>query len=124
MDDAITKGSPMDTTTPARAPADLAVVALLAGLLGRLENSTTPVSAVQYREVVSRLSRALADADAHPQLRAVLDAHPAAAELYENLHYDHAGLCRSPLDAALSAEMRAVRVIDAARRGRHAPDAR
>ena len=107
----------MNPTLSTRASADLTVVAVLAGLLGRLEASKTAVSPAQYREVVSRLSAALIEADAHPQLRAVLDAHPAAAELYENLHYDQAGLCRSPLDAALSAEMRAVQVIDAARRG-------
>ena len=111
----------MNTTTiPAKAPADLAVVALLAALLGRLEASAVAVSAAQYREVVARLTQALADADAHPGLQAVLDAHPAAAELYENLHYGHAGLCRSPLDAALSAEMRAVKAIESARRGTHA----
>ena len=107
----------MNPTLSTPASADLTVVAVLAGLLGRLEASKTAVSPAQYREVVSRLSAALIEADAHPQLRAVLDAHPAAAELYENLHYDQAGLCRSPLDAALSAEMRAVQVIDAARRG-------
>ena len=110
----------MNPTLSTPASADLTVVALLAGLLGRLESSTTAVSPTQYREVVSRLSNALIEADAHPQLRAVLDAHPAAAELYENLHYDQAGLCRSPLDAALSAEMRAVKAIETARRGTHA----
>ena len=110
----------MNPTLFTPASADLTVVALLAGLLGRLESSMTAVSPTQYREVVSRLSNALIEADAHPQLRAVLDAHPAAAELYENLHYDQAGLCRSPLDAALSAEMRAVKAIENARRGTHA----
>jgi hypothetical protein len=28
-----------------------------------------------------------------------------AAELYENVQYAHAGLCRQPLEAALNAEL-------------------
>ena len=32
-------------------------------------------------------------------------------EAYENQHYAHAGLCRHPLDAALSAEQSAQRLI-------------
>ncbi len=106
----------MNTTTSAQAPADLVVVAALAGLLGRLEASKVPVSPDQYRDVVARLTQALDDASSHPNLPAVLDAHPAAAELYENLQYQYAGLCRSSLDSALSAEMRAVAAIDKARR--------
>jgi hypothetical protein len=47
----------------------------------------------------------------------VLDAYPAAAQLYENQNYQHAGLCRSPLEASLDAELRARQVIDRARRG-------
>jgi hypothetical protein len=35
----------------------------------------------------------------------VLRAFPAAAELYENVQYAHAGLCRQPLEAALNAEL-------------------
>ena len=45
---------------------------------------------------------------------------PAAA-LYENLHYGDAGLCRSPLDAAMRAELLASQAIAAART-RPAPD--
>jgi hypothetical protein len=46
----------------------------------------------------------------------VLGAHPAAAELYENLQYEHAGLCRSPLEAALNAELLAGAAIQRAMR--------
>jgi hypothetical protein len=41
----------------------------------------------------------------------MLDVHPGVAELYENLHYAHAGLCRHPLDSSLSAEQSAQRLI-------------
>ena len=40
---------------------------------------------------------------------------PAAAALYENLHYGEAGLCRTPLDAAMRAELQARQAIAAAR---------
>ena len=78
---------------------------MLAGLLERIERHPPGVDADQYQAVVLRLGRALA-APALPAeaLEAVLDAHPAAAELYENRHYGLAGLCRSPLEAAVAAE--------------------
>jgi hypothetical protein len=44
-------------------------------------------------------------------LAALLDTHPAAAELYENVNYQHAGLCRSALDASLDAERQARQAI-------------
>jgi len=46
----------------------------------------------------------------------VLAEFPAAAQLYENQHYQHAGLCRSPLDPALAAEMQARQWIEQARK--------
>ncbi len=36
--------------------------------------------------------------------RALLDAFPAAAEVYENLRYDRAGLCRTALDRSVASE--------------------
>ena len=77
--------------------------AILAQLLERLERGGRP-DAGQYRFVSQRLAQALermADPDA---LDAVLQASPAAAELYENLHYQHAGLCRARLDTSLATE--------------------
>ncbi len=91
--------------------ADIAVLALMSRLLARLEHSRVPVDAGQYRSVARHLSDALAQAEPSPHLRALLDTHPAAAELYENLNYRHAGLCRSPLDLALGAEMAAQAAI-------------
>ena len=100
----------MKTTTHA-IPVNLA---LLAQLMERLDRSPRAVDATQYRELALRLSReidATHDADA---VQALLAASPAAAELYENHHYVHAGLCRSPLDAALAAESAARSAIEAA----------
>jgi hypothetical protein len=46
----------------------------------------------------------------------VLEAFPSVAELYENLNYQHAGLCRSSLDAGLAAEAAARVAIERARK--------
>ncbi len=83
---------------------DLTVTHVLAELLERLERSGKPVGAEQYRSVVLHLVNEFGDVDSGAELGALLDTHPAAAELYENLHYQHAGLCRSGLDASLAAE--------------------
>ena len=37
-------------------------------------------------------------------LQAVLGAHPAAAEVYENLHYAQSGLSRSSLERSIESE--------------------
>jgi 2-methylisocitrate lyase-like PEP mutase family enzyme len=92
-------------------PASLTVVAALAQLLQRLELSPVPVAADQYRSVVQRLTQALREAQPGEALEALLGTFPAAAELYENLNYEHAGLCRSPLEASLNAELAARQAI-------------
>jgi hypothetical protein len=106
----------MNTTKPETIRADLTVVLMLARLLERLDQSTVAVDPHQYQTVVQSLSHELHTVPSDPTLRALLDAHPAAAELYENLNYQHAGLCRSPLEAALNAELAAKDAIDKAGR--------
>lgn len=91
-------------------------LAVLAGVLERLECSTEAVDAQQYRSVVHHLASELAVAPHDAGFQAVLQACPSAAELYENLNYQHAGLCRSSLDVATAAEAVAREVIDRARR--------
>ena len=91
----------------------------LAQLLERLDASRQPVDAHQYRTVAARLAEMLADRDIDWQ--PLLEQSPAAAALYENLHYGDAGLCRSPLDEAMRAEMAACDAIAAAR-ARPSPD--
>jgi hypothetical protein len=99
-------------TTPVT-PTNLAV---LARMLDRLERSGRPVDAGQFRDIVQRVTAELQAAAHDVQLEAVLDAFPSAAELYENLNYQHAGLCRSPLDTGLAAESQARAAIDRARK--------
>lgn len=86
-------------------------LAMLAGVFERVERSSTSVDAQQYLVLVDRLKEALATDLPTQGLNAVLAAHPAAAELYENLHYAHAGLCRSPLESAVAAEAAARDVL-------------
>ena len=68
--------------------------------------------------MVRRLGEEIESLGSADGLSAVLDAHPAAAQLYENMHYQHAGLCRSPLERALDAELQARAFIDRARQPR------
>lgn len=87
--------------------------AVLAQLLERLDASPS-VDAHQYQLVVDRLAGLLADPSVNWE--PLLAASPAAAVVYENLHYDAAGLCRSPLDTAAGAEMEARELIGRVRR--------
>ena len=107
----------MKTTQPVNPKARLAVAHLLAQLLERLDRSAEPVGAEQYRSVVRHLAEEFAELQAAQGLSPLLDAFPSAAELYENLNYQHAGLCRSPLERSLAAEMQARQLIDRVRRG-------
>lgn len=92
---------------------------LLAHDLERMERGHP--DAGQYRLVAQRLAAALDQVQDTDVLQPLLQASPAAAAIYENLRYQHAGLCRAPLEAALAAEQSAraaiARVQDGARRG-------
>jgi hypothetical protein len=92
-------------------PESFRVLLTLAQLLERMERKLVPMSADQYRSVVAHLSKELAEVKPGDDLDFMLQAFPATAELYENLQYAHAGLCRSPLDASLQAELRARDVL-------------
>src|SRR4051812_46356455 len=87
----------------------------LAQVLHRLEFGGQPVDAGQYRSVIQHLVTELEATPHDARLEAVLEQAPSVAELYENLQYEHAGLCRSPLDAAVSAEREAAAAIARAR---------
>lgn len=88
----------------------------LARMLDRLERSAQPVDAEQFRTVVERVSAELQATPHDAGLDAVLETFPTLAELYENLNYQHAGLCRSALEPALAAELAARAAIEAAKR--------
>lgn len=79
----------------------------MAHLLERLEHSSVPVSADQYRRVAAYLANNLAAVEHDETVDRLLAVFPAMSELYENQFYKHAGLCRSPLDVSLAAEAEA-----------------
>lgn len=106
----------MATTHDITVPAALQPLASMAVLLERLERMPRQASPGQYREVARRVSELLAQAEPGDALNALLFVTPATAEIYENLQYEHAGLVRSPLDAALAAEREAAAAITRARR--------
>ena len=66
------------------------------------------------RGVVLRLTESLRDASAGVALDRLLGVFPAAAEVYENLRYPHAGLCRAPLETSLNTEFAARAALDRA----------
>ncbi len=90
----------------------------LARLMDRVEASPVVIGADQYQGLVAQLKAALAVTLPEQALEAILVAHPAAAELYENMHYESSGLSRSPLERSVGTEMLASEWIHrAARRG-------
>lgn len=101
----------MNTSAPQTLPAHLTVTVTLARLLERLDHSAVPVDAEQYRSVAGRLADELRGVPADPVLFAVLDAFPAASQVYENLNYQHAGLCRAPLERSLNSELQAHQLL-------------
>lgn len=89
---------------------------VLARALDRLERGAHPVDAEQFRAVAGRLAAELELVPLDAALEALMQMFPAVAETYENVNYRHAGLCRSPLEPALAAELAARTAIDGARR--------
>lgn len=106
----------MNTTKTLSSTSNLTVTHVLAELLERLEHSAVPVGAEQYRSVVLHLVNELHEVKSDLALHALLDTHPGAAEVYENVNYQYAGLCRSSLEASLAAEQQAKEVIARAMR--------
>jgi hypothetical protein len=95
----------------------LETVIALARLLERVEATPAPVGADQYRSLVRQLAVALSQEIPDDVLQAVLSAHPAAAEVYENMHYAQSGLSRSSLERSVSSEMLASQLIARAAKG-------
>jgi hypothetical protein len=106
----------MNAVTPVSLPASLQTLAATAVLFEKLEQQPRGASPGQYRAVAQRLAELLRAAAPGESLDALLGALPATAEVYENLQYEHAGLCRAPLERALNAELAAAAAIRHARK--------
>ena len=94
-----------------RIPERLHVVVALAQLLERMGNRVESIGAAQYQSIVRHLADELDRAEPGESLEAILAAFPATAEVYENVRYERAGLCRSPLELSLSTELEARSII-------------
>jgi len=98
----------------------LETVIALAHLLECVDAGAAHASAEGYRQLVLRLRAALSEDIPADALQAILGAYPAAGEIFENLHYEHAGLCRATLERSISSEFLTkhllVRVARGARR--------
>lgn len=76
----------------------------LALLLENAERKASPATADNYQTIVRQLRRILVRGLPPNDLQCVLDAFPAAVELFENIHFERSGLSRAPLlNAAYSA---------------------
>jgi hypothetical protein len=96
----------------------LETVIALSRLLERVEATSVQIGADQYRALVRQLTVALGQEIPDDALQAVLGAHPAAAEVYENMHYAQSGLSRQPLERSIGSEMLASQALaKAAKKG-------
>jgi hypothetical protein len=84
----------------------------LAELLQRVEAAPNTIGAGQYRALVLHLDQLLDSLPPGPDLQQLLATFPAAAMVYENRHYGHAGLCRAPLEQSLNSELSARQLIE------------
>ena len=83
----------------------------LARLLERVEASPVGVGADQYRALVGQIKATLVVPLPPAPLHAVLSAHPATAEIYENMNYEISGLSRSSLERSVETEMLATQLL-------------
>lgn len=95
-----------------RLPVRLRTLVASAAMLERLEHNPRTASPEQYRALVKQVTQMLDAATGDDALPTLLGAFPATADLYENLHYAAAGLCRSPLPQAVDAEVGAQSILE------------
>jgi hypothetical protein len=83
----------------------------LARLLEQVEAGVVRVDADGYRQLVAQLQKALTEELPERALRAILNTYSATSVVYENLHYEHAGLSRAPLERSAASEVLARQVL-------------
>ena len=83
----------------------------LARLLERVEASPISIGADQYRALVGQIKTALVAPLPVAPLEAILNAHPATGQIYENMNYEISGLSRSPLERSVATEMLATQLL-------------
>lgn len=104
--------APLQHSEAAPSTGDFRTAVALAALLQRVDSQPARIGAQQYRSLVQQLARQLDQLPPGDALQRLLASFPAAATLYENQHYAHAGLCRAPLEQSLDSELAARRLIE------------
>jgi hypothetical protein len=89
----------------------LHTIAALAELLECVESGTAQASADGYRLLVQRLQVGLSQDLPADILLSLLDQYPATSQVFENMHYQHSGLFRAPLDRSVSSELLARQIL-------------
>ena len=103
-------------TTPGSASqGDLKATISVAALLQRVDAQPQGIGAAQYRQLVLQLGQLLDSLPPGDDLQQLLARFPAAAVVYENRNYGHAGLCRSPLEQSMRSEQLARSTLAKAR---------
>lgn len=98
-------------------PTELLPVVRLSQLLQALDGQGGAADPHQYRLLVRKISAELLTHQGHEALAGLLDHLPASAEIYENLQYAHAGLCRASLALSLSSELAARELLGRVSKG-------
>ena len=83
----------------------------LAELLECVENGTAQANADGYRLLVQRLQVGLAQDVPADVLLSLLNQYPATSLVFENMHYEHSGLSRAPLNRSVSSELMARQIL-------------
>ena len=89
----------------------LHTIAALAELLECVESGTAQASADGYRLLVQRLQVGLSQDLPADILLSLLDQYPETSQVFENMHYQHSGLFRAPLDRSVSSELLARQIL-------------
>jgi len=96
-------------------PSELMPLVRFAQLLQALDGQGGAADPHQYQVLVGKIATELRTHQGHPALDGLLDHLPASAEIYENLQYGHAGLCRMPLGRAVESELAMRELLDRVR---------
>ena len=90
----------------------LGAIIELSSRLEWLERQSGFGIADEYQVVVARLKRLLALGLPKYVIDPVLDAHPATAELYENITYSQLGLSRATLRMAIGSAIVSIQLLE------------
>jgi hypothetical protein len=101
----------MSSPAPASVRSRAQTIASLAGLLEHVEHGAHAPDPGQYHALVAQLQAALTEPLPEVVLDAVLSGHPAAATVYENLHYARSGLSRTSLERSVESEQAATQLL-------------